>query len=678
MSYGQSLQNRADQSARLHAEKRESVREIGSIPAVVDPDRKANCEHDLPLFLKTYMPAAYYLDWSPDHIVVLDKIQHAILKGGQFAEAMPRGSGKTAMCGGSVLWAILYGQRRFIAIIGAEAEHAKKIMESVMIEAWKNDRLYEDFPELCHAVRHIDGIGQRAAGQIYKGEQTHIRWNKDVIACPMIEGSSCGGAIVMPKGLSASIRGMQYKIADGTILRPDFALLDDPQTEESARSVQQCDNREELIEKAVLGLSGPDKKIAALMACTIIEKNDLSDRFLDHDRHPEWQGECMKMVYEWPDEQEGMWAEYAEIRRGQREGENRLDWERMANEFYKENREAMDKGSRIAWEQRLFDDELSALQHAENLLIDRGKMAFFSEYQNDPQEAKPALYKITAELVIEKVNMTDRFIVPDGCAFTVGFVDVNPAYGLNWVVAGFMGDMTGFVIDYGKHPELETQPLTQKGELEEQAVYRGLKELMGLICAKQYIYKGKRIPLTLMMLDCGYQMATVFRFIEWASANATGLGRGIQTLVASRGRDGKHYRPTKPIGEPGDNLHLTEFAGKGRVIVHNADYWRVHSQKAFLLPIGAPGSLSLFGKEPVEHKRFGEHMASEQLVEFLKGDIADSYNWHMKPGTKNDLLDCMVGCCVGACYAGARSDGGGQIVQPTQRKDKPMFKQHSI
>jgi hypothetical protein len=593
------------------------------------------------------MPNAFKLEWSADHLVVINKIQMCILEGGQFAEAMPRGSGKTSIMSGASMWAALYGHRQYIVLIGAKAGNANEIMEGVMIEIWRNEMLYDDFPEVCHAVRHIDGIGQRAAGQMYNGLQTHIQWNKSGLAFPMIEGSVCAGATIEADGLGAAIRGKSRKLSDGTILRPDLALLDDPQTEESARSVSQCDNLEGLIEKAVLGLAGPDKKIAALMACTIIEKNDLSDRFLDQKRHPEWRGECFKMVNKWPDEQEGMWEEYSEYRRGEKHGEDREEWEKLANAFYEENREAMDAGSEVAWHERKFDDELSALQNAENLLIDRGKIAFFSEYQNDPQEAKPSLYKITPELVVNKLNNVERMVVPKGCAFLTCMIDVNPAYGLNWAVAGFMGDMTGFIVDYGKHPEGETKQLIQAGETEPTAIFRGLKELTTILAMKQYMYEGKRIPITLMLIDCGYQMTTVFRFVDWASVNATGLASGIKGMVCSRGRDAKHYRPTKAIGRPGNQLHLTEFDKKGRVLIHNSDYWKVHAQKAFLLPVGSSGSLSLYGNAPEQHKRMGVHMASEQLVEFLQGDIADSYNWHFQPGTKNDLLDAVRVLCGG-------------------------------
>jgi hypothetical protein len=567
--------------------------------------------------------------------------------------------------------------RRYIDIIGAKADNASDIQNGLMVEARCNDLLYADFPEICHAVRHIDGIGQRATGQTHMGRPTHIRWNSDGLTFPMIEGSVASGAIIESDGLGAAIRGKHVKLADGTTLRPDLALLDDPQTEESAASVTQCDKLEGIIEKAVLGLSGPDKKIAALMACTIIEPNDLSARFLDHKRHPEWRGECFRMVNKWPDEQDGMWQEYAEFRRGERGGEDRGEWEKLANDFYAENREAMDAGADVSWEDRKFDDELSALQHAENLLIDRGKMAFYAEYQNDPQEAKPALYKITAEDVVGKLNGVEHMKVPKGCAFLVCGVDVNiNERGLNWVVLGVMGDMTAFVVDYGKYPEGTSVALRGPDEPEAVAVFRGLKELMGILASKHYMYEDKRVPVQLVMYDCSYQMTTVFRFVEWIAQNARNFAAGIKSAVCSRGKESKRYSQTKAIGRPGNNLHLTEYPGKGKVLIHNTDYWRVHAQKAFLLPVGSPGSLSLYGNDGSVHKRMGTHVASKQLVEFLQGDVSDSYNWHIQPGTYDDLLDALVIACVAASYMGAAVDG--ENVGVVQKKRAPVVRGHEL
>lgn len=62
---------------------------------------------------------------------------------------------------------------------------------------------------------------------------------------------------------------MKYKRADGQTARPSLVVIDDPQTDESARSLSQCAARESILAGAVLGLAGPGKKIAGVMPCTV-------------------------------------------------------------------------------------------------------------------------------------------------------------------------------------------------------------------------------------------------------------------------------------------------------------------------------------------------------------------------------------------------------------------------
>ena len=668
--------DRANQSARIMAQKSASVREVPNIHLCMDEARRSSCEPDLALFMTTYMPRSFFLPWSEDHLTVIGKLEKAVLEGGLFAEAMPRGNGKTTILAAAGLWAVLYGHRRFVAIIGAEAEHAKRILESIKSECSQNDLLWQDFPEVCCPVRHIDGIGQRASGQLWNGKRTHISWKKDLVVFPTIEDSKSSGSVIMPRGLTGSIRGMQAKTAGGEVLRPDLAFLDDPQTEESAKSSVQCDQREELIEKAVLGLAGPTTKISALMACTIIQKGDISDRFLNHERHPEWQGECMKMVYEWPEEQEGLWSEYAQIRR---EGMGEGDQGAKATEFYRERRERMDSGAVVAWPERHLADELSALQHAENLRIDRGEAAFQSEYQNDPQKAHPGLYEITAEVVASKINGLKRFQVADHTMFVGAFIDINPAYGLNYCIAGFCSDMTGCVIDYGKYPENENEPLVPKdsGEDERQIIFNGLDVLCKIIEERVIIKGPDRQTIDLVLIDCGHEMKLVFQFCKARQRHYA----GIRYVAPSRGWGSKRQLPKPVDGGAGNHLCLTEFRDMGKVIVHNADYWRMHAQKAFLLPAGAPGSLSLFGEKTRVHEKFASHVAAEQLIDVARGDKHDSYQWYVQPGHHNDLLDCVVGCCVGASYRGCDPNIQqvlAQGAQNTGRRGGLKYQHHEV
>src|SRR5690606_33699187 len=163
-------------------------------------------------------------------------------------------------------------------------------------------------------------------------------------------------------------------------IRPDLVLVDDPQTDESARSVTQCEQRERVIKRAILGLAGPGKRIAGLAAVTVIQQGDLADRLLDRDKHPQWQGERTRAAYQWP-KNDALWREYVEFRK-QAQRDHDGDPEAVAaacNAFYAARRAEMDEGAEVAWPERKEDGDLSALQHCWNIRADRGDAAFMSE-----------------------------------------------------------------------------------------------------------------------------------------------------------------------------------------------------------------------------------------------------------------------------------------------------------
>ena len=338
-------------------------RDIGEIPVVENPDRKDRASRDFQYFCESYFPLTFHLAWSPDHVKVILKIEQAVVHGGLFALAMARGSGKSSIAEVACIWAVLYGHREFVCLIGSDEGHACDMLDSIKTELDSNDLLLADFPEVCFAIQSLDGISNRANGQLYKGKRTQIGWTAKEVVLPTIDGSRASGAIIKVAGLTGRIRGMKFKRPDGRTVRPSLVVLDDPQTDESARSLSQCVNRESILAGAVLGLSGPGKKISGIMPCTVIRPGDMADNILDRDKHPEWNGERTRMVYAFPTN-ETLWIRYVEIRGdGMRNG----DGGASATEFYRVNKEAMDAGSIIAWPERFNYDELSAIQHAMNL-----------------------------------------------------------------------------------------------------------------------------------------------------------------------------------------------------------------------------------------------------------------------------------------------------------------------
>ena len=419
-SGARSYEDRRNAERDRQAEQSLAGRDIGPLPEVVNPDRKAACERNFQLFCESYFPETYALAWSPDHLKVIEKIETAVLRGGLFALALPRGSGKTTITESAALWSMLYGHREFVVLIGATESAALELLDSLKTELEVNERLAEDFPEVCYPVAQLEGIANRCAGQLYKGERTRITWTSNEIVLPTVEGSRASGIIVRVAGITGRIRGMKFKRSDGRNVRPSLVVIDDPQTSESAGSLEQTRKRVRVLAGDILGLAGPGQKISGIMPCTIIRPGDMADIILNRNTHPDWNGEKTRMVYRFPTNMK-LWEEYAEIRAEALRTEGNFQ---KATEFYLANREAMDAGAEVSWEARFNHDEVSALQHAMNLKF-QDEQAFQSEYQNDPlpdDTADDSL--LSVDEICAKINGLARRRVPLKCDRLTMFVDV--------------------------------------------------------------------------------------------------------------------------------------------------------------------------------------------------------------------------------------------------------------
>ena len=249
-------------------------RDIGDLPPVENTKRKAKAAANFRFFCEAYFSLTFHLDWSPDHLKVINKIEEAVVRGGLFSLAMARGSGKSSLAEVACIWAVLNGYRDFVCLIGSDEGHACDMLDSIKTELDANERLLADYPEVCFPIQALDGIANRANGQLYQGKRTQIGWTAKEVVLPTIADSKASGAIIKVAGLTGRIRGMKFKRPDGKTVRPSLVVLDDPQTDESARSLSQCANREAILAGAVLGLAGPGKKISGIMPCTVIRPGD--------------------------------------------------------------------------------------------------------------------------------------------------------------------------------------------------------------------------------------------------------------------------------------------------------------------------------------------------------------------------------------------------------------------
>ena len=459
----------------------------------------------------------------------------------------------------------------------------------------------------------------------------------------------------------SDIRGQNYARTDGQVVRPQLVMVDDPQTTESAWSPSQSQRREAILAGDVLGMAGPGRKIAGLMACTVIRPADMADNILDREKHPEWQGERTKMVYAFPNN-EKLWAKYAELRadslRNDGDGAE-------ATDFYRDNRQAMDTGAVVAWPQRFNTDEISAIQHAMNLKL-RDEAAFFAEYQNEPIVEEIGEEMLTAEQIAGKLNGYRPGEIPIGCNHLTMFIDVQQKV-LFWMLCAWEENFTGYVVDYGAWPEQRRPYFTLRdvratisraapGAGLEGQIYAALDKLTAEKLSRAYRREdGAEMRIDRCLIDANWGQSTdvVYQFCrqsEFAGILLPSHGKyvGASSIPFSeykrkRGdRVGLHWRIPNTIGKR-----------QVRHVLVDTNYWKSFVHARLAVAMGDPGCFSLFGRDAQGHRLLADHLTAEYRIKTLARDRTVD-EWKLRATRPdNHWLDCVVGCAVAASIQGA-------------------------
>lgn len=693
-------QNRVN-TGRRKAELHATIRNIGKIPIIKNIERRESCRKDLAAFLMTYSPEGKD-PFSPDHVRVIRRIENAIVDGGRFVEAVYRGFGKSTIVRMAAIWAVVYGYRHYIPVIGSNSVQSEDNMDAIK-GLLESSAFLDDFPEVCYPVARLEGITQRAHGQLYEDRNgspvsTHMEWGKDFIVLPLTDGTfdesgewhdnQAAGCCIRACGImSSKLRGMNHRRGDGIELRPDLAILDDPQDDESAASPDQCRKRLNIIRKAILKSAGHTSGMAAIMPCTVIHKDDLVDQLLDSKKNPAWQGERIPFVLSWSKRHDDLWMhEYREIRTTYNKDDPddylraRLD----ATSFYERNRADMDDGCVVSWASCFAkgENEISAIQHAYNALIDDGEEVFASEFQNQPFIAPEEEGQITREEIGHRITEYARFEVPTACDKLTAFIDVQGKC-LYYVVCGWTANFTGYVIDYGCYPDQSKHSFTLRqvektlmdefhGTGQEGAWRKGFERLCEIIAGREYMRDdGASMRISRLFIDSndGNAAQTVNDFCretQWGSIAMPSKGKGVTA-------------GSKPFGDyskkPGDrvsdyNWRIPTAAGRGavRYIIYDTNWWKSFTRSRFRVALGDASALSIYGKTRKDdkkivatHEMFTDHMCSEYSVRTEgRGRTVDE--WSIRPSTSdNHWWDCLVGCAVAASEQGcAIASGNGE------------------
>lgn len=687
---GAANSNRSKAAGRADARKRAAalasrkdsaaLREIGELPPVQDPSRRAASKHKLRTFCERYFPRRFTKPFGAPHLALIAALERIIKHGGLKAVALPRGYGKTTLIDAAVLWAICYGYRSYLAYLAATGPAAKKRITSLKRELQNNDALAADFPELCWPIRKLQGIAQRTHGQTHHGRPTGIVWSTTQLVLPTIAGSPSSGAVIECGGLLSAVRGLQHVTADGAVLRPDIAVLDDPQTRKSAKSRGQTQSREELVTGDLLYLSGHDRPIACIASCTVIYEDDLADRLTDLRRNPEWQGQREKMLASFPTRMD-LWDQYGDLRRQELAD---TGTSKAAAAFYREHRRHMNSGAKVTWTGLGAEDE-TPLQHAMNL-YHRDRAAFFAEAQNEPETtAMGDSAALTIPQILNKRSEYPPLVCPPSTQRITAFVDVHKTL-LYYALAAYGPQMTGHLLAFGTWPD-QTKPyftltaarrtiqhaLPALGTLQAQ-ILGALRELATALLGLQLIRPdGKRQPIDLLLVDANWG-ATTDQVYEFAASAP------LPTLPSH----GRYYGARhKPIGmstpeagaTTGPNWTVPPIRShrQSRAVVWDTNRWKADLHRAIALAPGTPGAWYL-PHMPDEHLRMlAEHLVSETPTR-VSGPYGDVDEYTLRPNEDNHLLDCCVGTLVAASILGVTRTATPTTPtpQPTQRPKRTV------
>lgn len=676
-----SYQKHKKAAARRQQELTKAGQDIAPIPEVVNRDRKAFCRLDLETFARTYFPKLFYLPSSKDLTEAIRKSQQAILEGGQYALAMPRGGGKTTNLVVSTIWSLLYGHHWFVMFIAATDDKAVELMDKVKKQLAGNEMLLEDFPEVCYPIRALDNRANRAKGQHVGGDKTHIVWGAYEIVLPYMKGSPASCNVLRVAGITGSkMRGsLYYRPHDGNSARPSMAFVDDPQDDEVAKSFIQIKSRLDIIEGTIPPMAGPGKKMTVFCLCTVIEKNDVADTLLDRSKSPEWRGDKYKILYKFPDNM-NLWEEYREIRQG--DMRNGGDGSR-ATEFYAERRQEMDAGAVVAWEHNHKPNQLSAIQFAMDWFFAKPRV-FWSEYQNCPLGDEDLGEQLDSTTLQERQSGHTRAELPLACQYVTAFMDVQESC-LFWMVCGWDTGFGGTILDYGSCPDQQrlyftkadlrrTLAMASPGAGMEGALHAGLAASVPKLLAKEYLREdGASFKIEKFLIDAsdGDMTKVIDTWIKGSGHN----GR----VMPSHGRgDTARNKPwdewKEHAGEKLGTHWLIPVAGKRglRYVLYSANFWKTFIYNRLRTAVGDRGALTLFGKRHPEsgrglydHMMLCDHLTSEYWVETV-GRGRTLHEWMLHVGRDNEFFDTLAGCAVAASMLGVELKEAS--TKPTERR----------
>jgi len=195
------------------------------------PAHAASAEFNLRLFIEMYLSHHFNKGYCEMHDDLIAQAESPGT-GKRIARIAPRKFGKTTLYGLALpLWKLAFKKKWFVMMIGESLPSAQANLQSIIEELEQNEKLRHDFPHLAPAIDR-------------KGQFT--KWTDHQLVFK-------SGATILAKGMGSKMRGAKFKNH-----RPDLAILDDPESPETADTFHKRQKHKRWFGGTFIGLGADD------------------------------------------------------------------------------------------------------------------------------------------------------------------------------------------------------------------------------------------------------------------------------------------------------------------------------------------------------------------------------------------------------------------------------------
>jgi len=659
---------------QLDRERTEQSQAI-TLGIVADPVRRESCRHNLRLYAWTYFQASCWRGFAPYQEEMLATFQEVLLHGGKKARAVRRGGLKSTLARIATAWAVDFGHRRFPVLVGATDDKANEHRDNFLDMLKASVKHNEDFPEWKPVMlkranpKKMLRLGGELLVVTAKDERGTIVFPRidfvydrfgNAIKC---EASECR---VSPYSMqSTDVSGLSFVNTSGEVVRPDALIFDDVQTPQSAQSFMMTSKRENSICTTFMGLAGLGETIAAIMVCTVREEDDLTMRFCDRKKHPDWDGQTFPILLVEPSSKEAKerWAEYG---LKLRDGDTPEAGFASATAYYVEHRAEMDAGGIVAWEDDKEDNYVSALQWCMTIAVLQPDY-FRCELQQKGARPKGSAIQLEASQLVKRFSGVPRGIVPAWASYLTAFVDSSD-HVLWYAVVAWKQDMTSQVVQWGTWPD-QGRSQFYKSDLQRMLEH----ELPGASWEEAFVNAHNRLDEFLLGQDWptedGKTRQIDLLLKDWSDGGQK--PRIESQIMASKHR--ARIRPSKGFGPKPGKKPVHDYGDKQRDrdtksfwverrteqpvhVQFDANIFKANVARRLQTIVGAPSAMMFPGDNESELMLLAEHLTAERALPIVY-DGSPGIVYEAIPGRDNDWLDCIVGNAVAASMLGCSLAG---------------------